>query len=145
MLYFIDTNIFLRVLIGDDQNKLKECVKLLKLVKVNKIDAYTSTIVLIEIAWTLTSFYRFSKDKVIQAVKSIINLRGLKIIDNHNIPLSLELYQKYPVKYIDTLICSNKEIVSKEAVIISYDKDFDKMKVQRLEPKEVFAQLIKNK
>lgn len=141
MRYFIDTNIFLRVLIGDDKNQFEECTLFLKAVKNNRVEAVTATIVLAEIAWTLSSYFGFSKQKTIQGVRSIINLRGLKIIDRYDHLLTLFLYEKYSVKYIDALIASNELIQNKELCVVSYDADFDKLSVLRKEP----AEAIRNK
>lgn len=134
MHYFIDTNIFLRVLTADNKKQYKDSILLLKKIKENKIDAVTGTIVIAEIVWSLGSYYQFSKEKIIRAVRSVINLRGIKIIDDYNDLLAIELYEKYSVKYIDALITTYKIIQEKKCIIVSYDKDFDKLSVLRKEP-----------
>lgn len=137
MKYFIDTNIFLRTLIGDVKDQRLDCIKLLKAVKQNKIEAYTNTVVLTEIVWTLSSYYGFSKRKIIKGVRSILNLRGLKLIDDYNHLQTLKLYESPKVKYIDALIASNYDIQNHQMTIVSYDKDFDKLPVLKKEPNEV--------
>lgn len=132
--YFIDTNIFLRVLTRDNETPFKKCVKFLDNLRMGKYKAYTSNLVLAEINWTLISFYKFPKDKVILAINSILNLKNLKIIDDFSIKIALNNYKKYPVKFIDALIVSNPEITKKEIKLVSYDRDFDKLKVKRVEP-----------
>ncbi|MBI4004862.1 PIN domain-containing protein [Candidatus Roizmanbacteria bacterium] len=134
MQYFIDANIFLRVLVKDNEKQFSACVRFLKTLKKNKFDAYTGSITLAEIAWTLGSYYSFSKQQVIEGIDSILNLRGLKIIDDYNHKLALDLYQKYSVKYIDSLIASIGPVYTKKMIVVSYDKDFDKLPVVRKEP-----------
>lgn len=74
---------------------------------------------------------------MVKAFKSIINLRGLEICDQYDyLKEAVELWEKYSVKFIDALIASNKEILEKKIIIVSYDKDFDKLTVIRQEPKE---------
>jgi len=68
---------------------------------------------------------------------SISRLKNLRIIDKFNANLAIEIYKKLPIKFIDALIASNPRILKKEVMIISYDKDFDKLNVIRKEPKEV--------
>ena len=80
MTYFVDSNIFLRVLIKDNKKQYQESFTFLEAVKQNKLIAITNTPVLAEIVWTLLSFYKFPKEKVISGVKSIVQLNGLKII-----------------------------------------------------------------
>lgn len=129
MLYFIDTNIFLRTLIKEDETQFERCKKFLQQVKENKIEAYTNTLVLAEIVWTLSSYYQFKKDQVVGAVRSVLNLRGLKIIDSYNHLIALELYEKHQVKYIDAVIASDAGVSSKKAQIVTYDQDFTKLGV----------------
>lgn len=137
MKYFIDANIFLRVLTGDQKKQFNECRAFLQKVKENKIEAYTSNIILAEIVWTLGSYYSFSKDKITQAVKSILNLSGLKFIDSYDSLKALEFYVKYSIKYIDALIVSDGEILEKNVTVVTYDKDFAKLPILSKEPKEV--------
>jgi len=127
MSYFIDTNIFLRILVKEDKKTFKECYHFLKSVDAKKIKAITSSLVLAEIDWVLESFYKFKKAEVIKCLKSILKLKGLKMIDNIDISSAVEFYRKYNVKFIDALIASNPEIYRGNIILISYDKDFDKI------------------
>lgn len=106
----------------------------LEQIKENKIKAITGSIVLAEIVWTLASFYGFSKERVTRALRGIINLRGLKIVDDYQSFLSIELYEKYNIKYIDAVIASYKIIQEKKCCIVSYDRDFDKLPLLKKEP-----------
>jgi predicted nucleic-acid-binding protein len=137
MRYFIDSNIFLRVLAKDNEKQYHCCVGFLKALKENKIEAYTSTVVLTEVVWTLSSYYQFKKEELIRGFKSIIALRGLKIFDQYDYFKAADLYEKYSIKFIDALIASDQEILEKKIIIVSYDKDFDKLPVIRKEPGEI--------
>lgn len=143
MLYFIDSNIFLRVLAKDNESQFGYCVDFLKALKENKIDAYTSTVILTEVVFTLKSFYKFEKQEIIRAYKSIINLRGLKIHDLHDHLKAAELYRKYSIKFIDALIAADPQILDKKVTVVSYDRDFDKLNVIRKEPEEILKGLEK--
>lgn len=135
--FFIDTNIFLRVLINEDENSFQECSSFLEAVKTNKYQAVTSSVILAEIVWTLLSFYSFTRIRVSQAIESILNLRGLQIIDNYNHQKSILLFSQKNIKYVDSLIASIEEIQTKKWIVVSYDKDFDKLGVIRKEPSQI--------
>lgn len=109
----------------------------MNLVRQNKIKAITSSLVLAEIDWVLESFYHFKKTEAIEGLKSILKLRGLRIIDKMDISLAIEIYEKYNIKFIDALIASNSQIYQKKVIVVSYDKDFDKIGVIRKEPKDL--------
>ena len=134
--YFIDTNIFLRALVKENEKTFKECYQFLKLVEERRLRALTSSLVLAEIEWVLGSFYKFEKTKVVQALGSVLSLKGLQIIDAINPRLALEIFREKNVKFIDALIASDPRIFKKEVIVVSYDRDFDKIGVLRKKPKE---------
>lgn len=137
MTYFIDTNVFLRVLIKEDPQSFNAGVNLLKKIKDGGLKAVTSSLVLTEIGWTLKSFYKFEKEQVIRAIKSIISLHGLAIIDEINWLYALDLYTSKKVKLIDCLIASKKEIREKKWLVVTYDKDFQKLGIRNATPAEI--------
>jgi len=135
--YFIDTNVFLNTLIQRDKKSFIDCCQFLDNIKSNKFKAVTSNVVLAELVWVLKSFYGFSREKISRGLKSIVKLKGLRLIDNYQLLKAIEMYESKSVKYIDALIASIKPIFEKKWIIVSYDKDFDKLKVKRVEPGEL--------
>lgn len=135
--FFLDSNIFLRPIVKDDEIKQNECRDLFNRVNENKLTAITSNFVLAEIVWVCQKFYGLDKEIVTGALKRILNYRGIKILDDSNSALAIDIYEKYNIKFIDALIASYSEIQSKEMVVVSYDKDFDKLGVIRKEPGEI--------
>ncbi|MCG2692402.1 PIN domain-containing protein [Microgenomates group bacterium] len=135
--YYIDTNIFLRALVVEEKNQSQQCINFLNKVKNNQVRAVTGNIVIAEAAWVLKSYYKFSKEKIVELIKSIINLRGLIIEDKLNIRKGLEIFANENIKYIDALIASIKPIQEKKWTVVSFDKDFDKIGVIRKEPGQI--------
>ncbi len=136
-IYFIDTNIFLRVLVRENETILKECVAVLELIKNGIIKAFTCNLVLAEIDWVMERIYKISKKEVVKDLKSITKLKNLKFYDDNDALLGIYLYEKHNVKFIDGLIAANHLIQKNNAIIISYDKDFDKLGIKRIEPKKL--------
>lgn len=135
--YLLDTNIFLRIFSGLDDQYKSECQLILKLVENGKIDAVVPNLVLSEMVWTLSSYYKHTKEEIVLALKSILNISGLKFIDGYNIVVAQDIFSSKSVKFIDALIASIDELQNKSWTIVSYDKDFDKLGVKRLEPKDL--------
>ncbi len=133
MIYFIDSNIFLRVLIQEDIQSFKICSNLLRQIESKKISVVTSDIVLAEIVWVLSSYYKRPRDEIVESIEMINNM-GMKTVNAFDRSIAIRLYGKYSVKYIDALIASIGPIYRKKWTIISYDKDFDKLGVRRKEP-----------
>jgi len=131
-----------KVFIKAEKDHLNElsweaCCRFLEAIKKNQIKGMTASLILAEVGWTLTSYYQFPKEKVIKALRAIVNLRGLKLIDGYDHLLALEFYDKLPVKYIDSLIASIKQINHRKWTIVSYDRDFDRLGVLRQEPEQI--------
>jgi len=134
--YFVDTNIFISLLIKRS-GSFEECRDFFEKIKINKIKAVTGNVVLAELVWTLKSFYGISKKDVVKRLEGILQLRDLKIIDRYDLTKTVELFDRKPIKYIDAMIASIKSIQDRKWIVVSYDKDFDKLGVKRVEPGEV--------
>ena len=137
MPYFIDTNIFLRTLHKENEKIFLECITFLKSIKENQLEAATGSVVLAEVAWTLHSFYKFSKVKIIEGLHGIAGISGLKIIDNYNDLLAIEIFEKFNIKFTDALIASNENIYTRKMTVVSYDRDFNKLPILHKEPGEI--------
>ncbi len=137
--FFLDTNIFLRIVVKDDPRKAAECENLIEAISRKDIRAYTSSLVLAELVWTCLGFYKISKAEVIKIVQGILSIKNLKIEDKTNPFLAIQTYEFQRIKFIDALIASNPAIVKGKAKIVSYDKDFDKLDVGRVEPDQLKA------
>lgn len=141
MMYFIDTNIFLRVFVKENLSTFQECRAFLEMVKMNRMHAVTSGLVLAEINWTLQSFYKFHKQMVTEALYSILDMNGLQIVDQYQHRDAVLLYEGKSVKFIDAQIASLPEVKAKEWTIVSYDRDFDKLDVIRKEPSKLIEKI----
>ncbi len=136
MVYFVDTNIFIRILVKEDERSFHECFQFFQHVYSGKIKIITSSLVLAEVHWVLSSFYRFEKDKTIEALQNILNTR-VRVKDGSNVSFALEMFRNTNVKLTDAFIASHPLIEKRRATIVSYDKDFDKLGIPRKEPGEI--------
>ncbi len=132
--FFIDTNIFLRYLTKDDPVQFPRCRNLFKKAQDGEVLLVTSTLVIAEMIWTLASYYRVSKEQIIEKVSIIIGSDAVQIPDKDLVAEALLLYGRKNVDYIDAYnSVLMRQLGLKE--IYSYDKDFDKLEtVRRLEP-----------
>src|SRR3989344_9598798 len=99
--FFIDTNIFLRYFVKEEKQTFKDCLEFFDKIKNKEITAATSAIVLLEINYVLITFYKYPKDKACKIIASIINLQGLKFINDINQLTAIELYKEKNVKFAD--------------------------------------------
>lgn len=136
--YFIDTTIFLQALVAEDKKKAVECRKLLKYIRdYDKIDAWTSSLVVAETEWICQQVYNLDRKTVDEIVRSILSLRNLKILQRIDLRYALDIYDRFRMKFLEALIASNASLIGEHPQIISYDRDFDKIGISRVTPKEV--------
>jgi len=108
----------------------------MKLIKTRKIDAVTCSLVLSEIEWVLRSTYNASKEEIIDQLEYIDNLPIISI-NTYWDQTAIDIYRNHKVKLVDAQITSIPQIKKSEWTIVSYDRDFDKLKVRRKEPAEI--------
>ena len=123
MKIYLDTNIWLRHLV-EDTPQSKSCTQLLNLIDTGGIRTYTSTIVLLEIYYVLTSIYQIPKKQVIKDLKDIAQTRNLTVIDQNNHKKALKFLKQTNIKFTDCLIATQ---LPENTTLITYDKDFNKI------------------
>ena len=133
-LYLLDSNIFLRALVRSNEVSWRECTQLLRAVIEKRIPAYIPTIVVAEIQFVLTSFYGLEKHTIVKAMKSLAAMPNLQYIEDVSLAVALGYFEHYNVKFIDCLLASSKLMQEGRGVIVSYDRDFDRLGIRRVEP-----------
>ena len=135
---FLDTNVFLRFLTGDDPSKAEACRALLRRVDEEDEEAYTSETVLAEVFYVLTrgrSGYRVDRVELAQRMRPIIQARGLTMTDKAMVLRALAVYETHAqLDFEDALSVAHMESRG-ITEIVSYDEDFDRVAgVTRVEP-----------
>jgi predicted nucleic acid-binding protein len=131
---FLDTNIFLRYLTKDDEEKAYKVLDLLKKIERGEEKTITSPLVIFELIFTLQKYYKLPKEEIRDLVLPLINLRGLKLPYKAVFEKALETFPNTNVSFVDLF---NYFFMLEHEVkeIYSYDEDFDKLpEVKRLVP-----------
>lgn len=127
----IDTNIIIRFLLKDHPTQSKSTKKLLEN---SPEDLLLPDMVIAEIIWLLTSYYKLSKRDIIEKIQDILTLEKIQA-NKDLIYKALMFYQTYNIDFIDAYLaayCNEKKNIKG---IYSFDKDFDKIKdIKRFEP-----------
>jgi len=132
---FIDTNIWLRFLVADNEPMFKDALKLIEALESGNFRSYTSTIVLLELNYTLRTFYKLPKRSVIEDIKKLTATRNISVIEKTNFKKALEYYVKYNIKLGDCIIASQLPV---NTVLCSFDEDFQKIEgVSAMSPREL--------
>lgn len=131
---FLDTNILLRYLTGDDAHKASRCEQFLSQVAAGKHLALTHTLAVAEAVWVLTGSYRLAKERVADALITLLTLDGIRLDDKDRVLSALAHYRDHDVDFIDAYHVQFMRDRGVQ-VIYSYDTDFDTIPgIRRLEP-----------
>lgn len=133
---FVDTNIFVRFLTGDDTTKAQKCFELFQKSDKKKIILTTTESVLSEVVYILSSksLYNLPADKIRELLFPVVNIKGLKISFRKIFLRALDFYAEKRIDFEDALSIAYM-IENEIKEIYSYDKDFDKFSfINRLEP-----------
>lgn len=139
MKLFFDTNIFLRFFAKDNEEMYSLSSNLFLLAAEGKIQTSTSTIVLTEVIYTLKSFYRQDNKSIQKHIDSILEIKGLFLIDKTEFKKAYDLYKQGGKKISDCLIITQ---VPKNYEFCSFDERLKKLIGEKrfIQPKEVVKQ-----
>lgn len=100
----IDTNLFVRYLINDDQKKAEAVDNLLDKAIKGEVRIVVPSVVIAELVWVLESFYQMKADAILELVEAIINTSGLDVTDKSTVISALRLYKNRNIDFIDAWI-----------------------------------------
>ncbi len=135
-MYFVDTNVFIRYLTGDDPEKAKACLHLFQRAKRNKVAITTSAVVVAELVYVLSSkqVYALGRKDIHARLYPLLSLPGLKLSHRKTYLRALDLYASYPIDFEDAVIVAEME-QQKTQDLYSYDQGFDRIDcISRVEP-----------
>lgn len=131
---FIDTNIFLRLLLWDDPVKAEACRKLFATSLKRNEALWTTPLVIAEIIWVLEKTYQYPRTKIADAVLMILATDNIYVDSKDMLMESVGLYKIKNIDFIDTFHAAFM-MTRQISTIYSYDADFDGLPfIKRREP-----------
>jgi predicted nucleic acid-binding protein len=131
---FLDTNIFLRHLLGDDSAQSPRATAYIQAIEQGRGKAHISDIVIFEVVFTLERGYRRSKAEIQSAVLPLIELPGIVLAGKRKFREVFRLYVEQNISFADAY-----HVVLMQSLhlrqIVSFDRDFNRIAtVERVEP-----------
>ncbi|RLB36044.1 MAG: hypothetical protein DRH12_16240 [Deltaproteobacteria bacterium] len=129
----IDTNVIVRFLIGDDDPRYKNLYNFFIQLEQGKIHVELKLIVLFQVIFVLTSFYKIPRPRVAEVLTDLLKYRGIKIREKKTIKRMLFLWKEHSLDIVDCYLLALLE-TEPQNVLYSYDKDFDRFSINHKEP-----------
>jgi predicted nucleic acid-binding protein len=135
---FLDTNIILRFLTGDDLKKQAAAAALFARIEKKELTVYAPDSVICDAVFVLVSprHYNKSHEEIRDLLFSLVSLENLKISNRRVLLRALDIFAAYPIDFSDAFLKATME-ADHAQVIYSYDTDFDRFPdITRKEPEE---------
>jgi predicted nucleic-acid-binding protein len=118
---FVDTNVLVRYLTADDAQKAEAVEQLLVQARDGEVSLITSDIVIAELVWVLSSFYKLENAIITELLRAILNTEGFKVDNSDVIEVSLDIYETESIDFIDAYIIGYMRLKGLDT-LYSYDK-----------------------
>lgn len=133
---FVDTNIFLRFLSRDHEEKAGRCKILFEQALSGKRKLFTSELVIAELVWVLQSpkNYNLKPDKIKELLLPLLTISNLRFPNKKLYSKIFELFSHKNIDYIDAY---NAVLMQYTGIsqVCSYDPHFDGISgISRIEP-----------
>ncbi len=132
---FVDANIFLRLITGDDPENAARCLELFERASRGDVSFHTSESVVVEVVYVLSrTTYRSPRAEVEAAFGAALSNPGLRMDHKSSVLRALELWHESNLGFEDCLSVQHVRRLALDG-IYSYDRDFDRIPgIRRLEP-----------
>jgi len=127
---FVDTNIFIRYLTNDPRDLADKVERFFDLAQQSEIWLVTGPPVLFEVAWTLKSFYKMTRERIYECLTAILGIPGLEVSDIGVMEEALELYKKTSADLSDAYVAVLSKKVEADAVATFNEKHFKDLDVK---------------
>ena len=125
---FADTNLFLRFLTRDVPAQATEVRHLFERAGRGEIALICNAMVIVEIVWTLTSFYKLARVDVAEKVLAILNTPGLEVESTRLLAQAVTDFAERNVDFIDAYNAAWSAVNAIDAICT-----FDRKHYQRLD------------
>ena len=133
MIALLDTNVLIRFLTADKNAKYRNLYSFFEALERGDMRVELKLIVLFQVIFVLKSFYKVPKAEIVGGLIELIKYKGITIKEKKIVLRMLELWRGRNVEIVDCYLvaCLEKDT---QNILYSYDRDFDKFKVNRKEP-----------
>lgn len=133
---FIDTDVIIRFLTGDDPKKQTAAAALFEQVEQGLLTIHAPDTVIADAVYVLSSprLYHIARSDIQEMLASLVRLPQFHIQNRESVLRALDLYAATKLDFGDTLIIASMEQQGSH-LLYSYDTDFDRISgITRQEP-----------
>jgi predicted nucleic-acid-binding protein len=133
MMALLDTNILIRFLTSDETQKFRGVYTLFESLEQGDLRVELKLIVLFQVIFVLKSFYSVPREEIGTGMLGILKYKGIIVKEKKIVRRTIELWHDSKLDIVDCYLIACLE-GDRQNILYSYDRDFDKFKINRKEP-----------
>jgi predicted nucleic-acid-binding protein len=115
----LDTNVVVRLLVGDDPVQTRKAEKVF-LEHVNGAGVFVSLVVLAEVGWVLSAAYEWDRATIHARVQRLVRTRNVRVEELELVESALDEYENGKAQLADYLILGTARAVTD--ALLTFDK-----------------------
>lgn len=128
---WVDANVLLRFLTKTPTELAERAKALLQRGERGDLTLWVHPLVVAETVWVLQSYYAYPKARIVAEVAGLLETRALKVVEGKVVTAALYGMAERNVDFVDAFLAVVAQ--SRDDQVASFDRDFDKLGVRRLE------------
>jgi predicted nucleic-acid-binding protein len=127
--WFVDANVFLRVLTEDDEGQCQKARSLFEEAAAGRVELVTGSPVLFELAWTLRSRYEKPPREILQIIESVLGTPGVQVADAVRVREAIDLARQCKGEFPDAYVAAMSSATGCHGVATFNARDFKRLGV----------------
>jgi len=133
MMALLDTNVLIRFFTSDNTQKFRGVYTLFESLEHGDLRVELKLIVLFQVVFVLKSFYSVPREDIATGMLGILKYKGIIVKEKRIVLRTMELWHDSKLDIVDCYLIACLE-GDRQNILYSYDRDFDKFKINRKEP-----------
>jgi len=117
----VDTNVLVRVLVGDDVTQHKAAMARLRKMRRSGEAALVGPVVLAETGWVLSSIYGYGRAQIVAALRALLATPPFVVTQRDAVIAAIAAYEKGPADFSDYLILEQARLEGCTA-LLTFDR-----------------------
>lgn len=119
--HFVDTNVILRYLVGDEPASAAKAKALMKRVETGAEEIVIPDDIVAESVWTLQSFYKVPRREIAGRLIGLLSFRGVRVSTRDSLREALHLYAATSADFPDCLLAARSR--HRDIPVYTFDED----------------------
>jgi predicted nucleic-acid-binding protein len=127
---FVDTNVLVRHLVGDPPDMAARATAYLR----KETGLLVADLIVAETVYVLESFYEVARPKISEAMRALITMESVSVVDAPLLLRTLEIYEYDRLDFAEAYLVASAESTNVMQVA-SFDRSIDRIQsIKRIEP-----------